>query len=97
MKEQNLTPNDVTFGCLLDACIKNGRLEKALDVFHNMKKDKVRMNPIIYTTLIKGHSKNYNLDEALKLYEEMKMNPDISPNNVTYNSLIDCCVRCGST
>ena len=52
------------------------------------------MNTIIYTTLIKGFSKTQQLDRAVKLYEEMKCDNKIKPNNVTFNSLIDCCVRC---
>jgi pentatricopeptide repeat protein len=92
MKENKLIPNDVTYGCLIDACIKNGNLQKALQVFKDMKKDKVKMNTIIYTTLIKGYAKEFMLDEALALYEEMISNQDIHPNTVTYNSLIDCSV-----
>jgi hypothetical protein len=30
MKENKLVPNDVTYGCLIDACIKNGNLKRAL-------------------------------------------------------------------
>jgi len=26
MKENKLVPNDITYGCLIDACIKNGNL-----------------------------------------------------------------------
>ena len=98
MKESNLQPNDVTYGCLLDACIKNRKLDKALTVFEDMKKDNIVMNSIIYTTLIKGYAQSYKLDEALKLYEEMKQNKQIAPTNViTFNSLIDCCVRCNNS
>lgn len=95
MKENKLIPNDVTYGCLIDACIKNNNLQRALQVFKDMKKDNVKMNTIIYTTLIKGYAREYMLEEALSLYEEMiSKNEDIHPNTVTYNSLIDCCVRC---
>lgn len=94
MKDNKLVPNDVTYGCLIDACIKNGNLTKALQVFKDMKKDGVKMNTIIYTTLIKGYAKEFMLDEALALYEEMTKCSDITPNTVTYNSLIDCSVRC---
>lgn len=59
-----------------------------------MQTDGVQMNTIIYTTMIKGYSKAHKLDQALELYEIMKKDQNVEPNNVTYNSLLDCCVRC---
>ena len=72
-----------------------------------MKHDRVPINTIIYTTLIKGFSKAYKLVKALEIFDVMKMSHNIKsphnetdekvkPNNVTYNSLIDCCIRCNN-
>jgi hypothetical protein len=33
MKAHGLVPNNVTYGCLIDACVKNNQIDKALDVF----------------------------------------------------------------
>ena len=96
MKENNLVPNSVTYGCLIDACVKNGKVEKAIEVFEVMQRDSVPLNTIIYTTLIKGMARSFKLDKALELYAAMKLDDKIKPNNVTYNSLIDCCIRCNS-
>lgn len=96
MKESGLVPNSVTYGCLIDACVKNGRVERAVEVFEQMKKDGVPGNTIIYTTLIKGFAKSFKLDKALEIYQFMKIDEKIKPNNVTYNSLIDCCIRCNN-
>ncbi len=52
------------------------------------------LNTIIYTTLIKGFSKSFKLDKALEIYTTMRKDDKIKPNNVTFNSLLDCCVRC---
>lgn len=50
--------------------------------------------------MIKAYSKAFMLDKSLDLYNKMMKekhnNPDVTPNNVTYNSLLDCCVRCFS-
>jgi pentatricopeptide repeat protein len=63
-----------------------------------MQRDKIPMNTVIYTTMIKAYSKEWQLDKAYALYEkmldQMKENPSVAPNTVTYNSLIDICVRC---
>lgn len=55
-----------------------------------MEQDQAIINTIIYTTMIKGYSKAHRLDEALVLYNKMKLSPNIEPNNITYNSLIEC-------
>ncbi|CAI2372013.1 unnamed protein product [Moneuplotes crassus] len=94
MRELGLYPNDVTYGCLLDACIRNNNLTKAEEVFSSMQSDGAHMNTIIYTTMIKGYVKAHKLPEALKIYETMKSDENNMPNSITYNSLIDCCVRC---
>lgn len=39
MKEHNLIPNSVTYGCLIDACVKNNRINDAMEVFESMKSD----------------------------------------------------------
>lgn len=98
MKHNNLVPNSVTYGCLLDACVKNNDVKRAHDVFDCMRRDKMPLNTVIYTTMIKAYSKEWQLDKALQLYQqmlnEMTDNPSVAPNTVTYNSLIDICVRC---
>jgi len=98
MKSLSLTPNSVTYGCLLDACVKNSDTKRANEVFECMLRDKIPMNTILYTTMIKAYSKEWQLDKAYSLYEkmldQMKDNPSVAPNTVTYNSLIDICVRC---
>ena len=71
MQKHDLIPNSVTYGCLLDACVKNNDLQRAQDVFDCMKRDKVPMNTIIYTTMIKAYSKEWQLEKALFLYDQM--------------------------
>lgn len=29
MRQKDLRPNDVTYGCLLDACVRSGKIEMA--------------------------------------------------------------------
>ncbi len=68
MKQQSLIPNSVTYGCLLDACVKNNDLKRAHEVFDCMRRDRVPLNTVIYTTMIKAYSKEWQLDSALLLY-----------------------------
>ena len=102
MKEKGLTPNDVTYGCLIDACIKNNAMDKAMKVYVGMQTKGIAPNTIISTTMIKGFSKLKDLPGALEVFGGMGVGvgrgrdtkSTNSPNNVTYNSLIDCCVKC---
>ena len=98
MKRARLVPSAMTYGCLLQACVKNDDIRRACQVFETMKEDRVPMNTVIYTTMIKAYQKSYQLEQALELYEtmleEMQHNRDVAPNIVTFNSLLDCCVRC---
>lgn len=94
MKDLKIIPNSVTYGCLIDACIKNNKVDKATEIFETMKRDGVQLNTIIYTTLIKGFARAFKLEKAIEVYETMKREENTKPNNVTFNSLIDCCVRC---
>jgi len=93
MKNLGFSPNAVTYGCLIDSCIKNNAPRKAENVYELMKNDNIKPNTIILTTLIKGYSKNKDLKSALQIYQKMLMDPATFPNNVTYNSLLDCCAK----
>lgn len=96
MKEKDLKPNSITYGCLIDACVKNSLISEAMTVYNEMIGKGQKPNTIIFTTLIKGFAKVNNLQMALSIFSEMKESLDQKslPNNVTYNSLIDCCIRC---
>lgn len=48
--------------------------------------------------MIKAYSKSQNIVAALKTFEVMlerqKLQRGVAPNIISYNSIIDCCVRC---
>jgi pentatricopeptide repeat protein len=94
MQNEGHNPNAVTYGCLIDSCIKNGAISKAQSIYDKMLRDGIRANTIINTTLIKGFTKTKNLKGALQIYQKMKSDSNSLPNNVTYNSLLDCCTKC---
>jgi pentatricopeptide repeat protein len=50
--------------------------------------------------MIKAYSRTFNLERASQIYEIMiqppkEGQPSCEPNIITFNSIIDCCVRCG--
>eukprot|EP00397_Hematodinium_sp_SG-2012_P015582 GEMP01015872.1.p1 GENE.GEMP01015872.1~~GEMP01015872.1.p1 ORF type:complete len:519 (+),score=83.45 GEMP01015872.1:78-1634(+) len=83
----------VSLGCVLDACVKCNRVDKAIEIFQLMKPLSFHRNTVLYTTMIKAFAKTKDLHRALALKEEMDRNK-IALNLISYNSLIDVCVRC---
>merc|ERR1719158_2728924 len=79
---------------MLDACVKCGHLEKAIQVFQQMKAKGLHRNTILYATLIKGFAKSKDPQAARNLYNEM-VQEGVPANVVVFNSLIDSCVRAG--
>ena len=94
MKSEGCVPNDITYGCLIDACVRSRSIKKAHSTYENMLRDGIKPNTVIYTTLIKGFTQTKNLEGAIKIYDKMKKDPTCQPNNITYNSLLDCCTKC---
>lgn len=52
------------------------------------------MNTVLYTTMIKAYAKTKNMTKVLEVFGKMKREKSNTPNNVTYNSVIDCCIKC---
>ena len=52
------------------------------------------MNTILYTTMIKAYSKTKNLNKVLEILDTMIKSKNSKPNIITYNCIIDCCVKC---
>lgn len=94
MKEDGIKITEVSFGCLVDACIKCDNLSKALELIE--AENDVKANTVINTTLIKGLVREKRFQEAFDLFERKMMNnEDLStrPNLVTYNSILECAVQ----
>merc|ERR1719334_1814032 len=78
---------------MIDACVKCGHLEKAVEIFTEMKQMGKHKNTILYTTLIKGYGLEKDLASALELFREMPTE-GVPYNTITYNSVLDACVKC---
>lgn len=47
-------PNQITYNCIINACIKSDQIQKANDIFEEMKQNNFKPDLITYSTLIKG-------------------------------------------
>lgn len=90
----------LTLNSLLECCIRNDKLNKAVEIFETQlnsdysQKQVYVVDLITFSTIIKGYCKYYHIDKALNLFELMKTKL-IQPDEILYNSLIDGCSKNG--
>lgn len=94
MKMNKIQISNVTYGCLINVCAKNNKLSKAFELYESLTREGVEMNTILYSTLIKAYSKTKNLNKVIEILTTMKRSKNSKPNIITYNSVIDCCIKC---
>ena len=79
---------------MINACIKNNDLNKAFELYESLKNESYEMNTILYTTLIKAYTKQKDINKVIEIFNTMKNSQNSKPNIITYNSIIDCCIKC---
>ena len=94
MKLNKIKISSVTYGCLINVCIKNNKLMKAFELYELLNKEGIEMNTILYTTMIKAYSKTKNLNKVIEILNTMIKSKNAKPNIITYNCVIDCCIKC---
>ena len=94
MKINKIEISSVTYGCLINVCTKNNKLSKAFELYESLTREGIEMNTILYTTLIKAYSKTKNLNKVIEILNIMIKSNNSKPNIITYNSVIDCCIKC---
>ena len=90
-KTSNLN-DEIIFNCLLDVCVRLGKMDKAEKAFQDMKENKITPSKITYAIMIKGFGQLYNLERAFEIFEEMN-NSNVAPNEIIYGVLLNACVR----
>merc|ERR1712137_558839 len=88
MSRVGVPPSKVTFGILLDACVKDRDLARSRIVFDDLVAHGLRPNAVHYTTFIKGLALGGCLSEATQLLQEMLDSTETAPDLVTYSTLV---------
>ena len=90
--KKNSKPDEILYNCIMDACLRFGKIEKMLELYDTMIYEGIRPSSITCGIVIKAYGMKGNLDKALEMYSKMKReNIDIS--NVTYGCLINACIK----
>lgn len=93
MNQIHIPINDVTYGCILDACVKSNRMDSAQKIYDSLRDSKVNLNSIVFTTMIKGFINQEMFDEAIRFFEGIKDNTDLPGMIITYNCMLDLYVK----
>jgi len=89
MLQKGLLPSVVTFGCYIDACVRNDDLDGAIRTLESMSAiGGIRPNAVIYTSIIRGLARVGQCDAAFDLYRQMR-SERIVGTLVTFNSVLD--------
>eukprot|EP00441_Pelagodinium_beii_P030228 CAMPEP_0197709602 /NCGR_PEP_ID=MMETSP1338-20131121/128535_1 /TAXON_ID=43686 ORGANISM="Pelagodinium beii, Strain RCC1491" /NCGR_SAMPLE_ID=MMETSP1338 /ASSEMBLY_ACC=CAM_ASM_000754 /LENGTH=1057 /DNA_ID=CAMNT_0043293537 /DNA_START=54 /DNA_END=3227 /DNA_ORIENTATION=- len=91
-EEHGLEPNDIVWGCMLDALVTNRQVDDAMQLFQRQRR---KPNAVICSILVKGLANTQQPRRALQLWREMKQN-GMKMNVVAYNVMIDSQARLGN-
>ena len=91
-KTKGIKPDEILYNCILDTCVKYGKMEQAEVVFSDMKEAQVHPSKITYAILIRGFGNDYKLNRTFEIFNEMK-EKNIQPNEIIYGCLLNACVK----
>jgi len=83
----------VAFNTIVDACARSGRMDQVPRVRAAMSKGGVRPNLITYSAMLKGYCRVGDIQTGFDLIRQMKKEDGLIPDEIMYNTLLDCCVR----
>ncbi|KAI5067683.1 hypothetical protein GOP47_0018211 [Adiantum capillus-veneris] len=93
ISRQGLFANNTLIGnALLDMYVKCGALVKAQQVFEELSP----RNIVSWNTIIAGHAHNGQGKKALRYFDRMRQEGGLSPNAVTFSSILKACGSSGA-
>jgi len=94
LKALRLTPNEFTFGILLNAYTRCGEIERCVECLAEMRRDGLPVTAIALTTVIKGCVNALDLGTAWIHFDELRRAAD-GPTIRTVNTMLRGCLYCG--
>ncbi|EFA82229.1 hypothetical protein PPL_04652 [Heterostelium album PN500] len=93
LKKIGATPDHITYGVMLNACVRCQEYDMAKEVFNDALNTKNGANEVVYTTYIKALCET-NMSAAEAMIDQMKQQ-NIALNARSYNSILRACIRSG--
>ena len=91
MRTSGLIPSDRTYNTLMQGWIELKNMDRAMNLFKQMKRNKrVRPDIVTYTLLISGWARSMGrMDMAEKVMQDLTNDRDVSPTTRTFDALIN--------
>jgi len=80
---------------MIKGCCKFGRVKEAIELFKQLKDRNMSTDETLYNVLLDGCSKSKNVSSAFEIFDIMNEDDHAKASTVTFNSLVDVCVRTG--
>uniref|UniRef100_A0A7S1SFT1 Pentacotripeptide-repeat region of PRORP domain-containing protein n=1 Tax=Alexandrium catenella TaxID=2925 RepID=A0A7S1SFT1_ALECA len=99
MRQLKIVPTSITIGCMVEALASNGDIEGGHQLIRELLTDpetRSLVNSVMYGSLLKGFSQQKYFSRVWELYAEM-VSENLEFTLVTYNVLINVCVRSGDS
>jgi pentatricopeptide repeat protein len=93
LKRDGVQPDCRAYAALLHACAEATDLPRALQVWDEMRRARVGQTTHAFNCLLSACNRALDLQLALGLFDDMQARWGITPDAVTYASLIDLCGR----
>jgi len=97
MHRRNISWTSITLGNMVEALVQNSNTDAAYDLIrkaHASDHTSQLVNAVIYGSVLKGYSNQRQFDCVWRVHREMLAVPHVKFTLVTYNTLINACVRC---
>merc|ERR1719324_1178387 len=98
MSQREVKPTAITLGCMVDALVKNGRVDDAWQLLNTLLEDeqlRTLVNTVIYSTILKGFAMSKQINKVFTVYTQMHTR-GVQCNTISYNTMLDACARCSS-
>lgn len=90
--KKNSKPDEILYNCIMDACLRFGKIDKMLELYDTMNYEGIKPSSITCGIVIKAYGMQGELEKALQIYNKMKQE-NIEISNVTYGCLINACIK----
>lgn len=90
--QRGLEPNDIVFGCMLDALVCNNQVDEAVKLFESST---LKPNAVLCSILVKGFTTTGQTQRAMSLWHEMR-SKGVRMNTAACNAFVDAQARVGN-
>jgi len=94
MAQDGIKPNDISFICLLNACVRHGNLQEAWDIIDSMRASGVKVDHYTMSIMMKAMKRVSNpkdIARCLRLLDDAKV--DVCSDEILLNSVLETCIR----